>query len=165
MAATKSKRAVKVRVPVLSTVRPPRADLDVSALRLKNGKTLSPKLQNSITDGSLDQTISGASTLTLTVNDWGKTLLLSAFAQTASTLTFDGLDFTLVKISRQQDATALTFEETAVNLLRRYTKPRKATRDSTTRAQFVRSMVREVKEAVIPFQCPEVNKRQPIASK
>jgi hypothetical protein len=152
------------RVPTLSVVRRPRADLDVGALRLQ-GSGLPVKLRNSITDASIDETIDGASTLTLTVNDWGKTLLQSEAAQSAATLTFDGLSFTLVKISRQQDATTLTFEETAVNLLRRYSKPRKANRANTTRAQFVRSMVREVKEARIPFECPEVNKRQPIASK
>ena len=35
---------------------------------------------------------------------------------------------------------------------------------TTTRAQFVRSMVREVTQARIPFACPEVNRRQAIAA-
>ena len=157
---------VKVRsrhLPVLAQVRPPAADLDVANLTLQ-GKGVSAKLKQTITDGSIEQTIQGASTLTLTVADWSGGLLRSALLAGAVTLTFDGLSFTLVKTSKSDTALTLTFEETAVNLLRQYSSPRKANRDSTTRAQFVRSLVQEVKEARIPFVCPEVNKRQAIAS-
>jgi hypothetical protein len=59
----------------------------------------------------------------------------------------------------------LTFEETAVYWLRQYDNRKKAERDTTTRAQFIRSMVREVSQVRIPFECPEVNVRQPIATK
>jgi hypothetical protein len=159
----KTTKHVKVHVPTLSTVRRPRADLDVGNLKLQ-GKHVSAKLGQAITDGSIDQTIAGASTLTLTVSDWSEGLLHSKLITGAATLTFDGLSFTLVKIARAQGSSmTLTFEETAVNLLRQYKGPKKANRANTTRAQFVRSLVREVKEAKIPFQCPEVNKKEPIA--
>lgn len=153
---------VKVRVPALSVVRPPRADLDVGNLQLQ-GKALSAKLRRAITDAQLDQTIEGASTLALTVSDWHEQLLHSKLILGAATLTFDGLSFTLVKLSRQGFMVTLTFEETAVNLLRQYSKPKTASRDSVTRAQFVRSLVQEVTEARIPFQCPEINDKQPIS--
>ena len=155
---------VRVRVPVLSVVRRPRADLDVGALRLQ-GEQLSAKLQNAITDSSLETTLDGATTLTLTVSDWHQGLLHSSVIQGAALLTFDGETFVLSKLARQGSTMTLTFEDQAVNLLRRYSKPKTADRASVTRAQFVRSLVVEVREARIPFRCPEINVRQPIASK
>jgi hypothetical protein len=146
----------------LATARPPAADLDVSNLTLQ-GKGLSARIKQAVTDGSIEQTIQGASTLTLTVADWAGGLLHSAVLAGGVTLTFDGLNFTMVKLSKTDTALTLTFEETAVNLLRQYSSPRKSDRATTTRAQFVRALVQEVKEARIPFACPEVNKRQAIA--
>jgi hypothetical protein len=148
----------------LATARPPAADLDVANLTLQ-GKGVSAKLKQAITDGSIEQTIQGASTLTLTVADWAGGLLRSALLAGGVTLTFDGLSFTMVKISKSDTALTLTFEETAANLLRQYSSPKKADRATTTRAQFVRSLVQEVTQARIPFRCPEVNKRQAVATK
>jgi hypothetical protein len=162
----KPKRKVKVKVkppPKLSPIRRPRADLDIENIKLQ-GKHVSAKLKQAITDGSIESTIDGASTLTLVVADWYEGLLHSKLITGACTLTFDGESFTLVKIARAQgDSMTLTFEDTAVNLLRQYKGPLKANRKNTTRAQFVRKMVKEVKQARIPFKCPEVNKKQPIA--
>ena len=156
-------RKVTVRVPQLSTVRRPAADLDVANLRLQGGR-LSAKLTQAITGGSLEQPMDGASTLTVTVTDWSRGLLRSQLLTGRVTMSFDAISYTLVKISESTDwQLTLTFEETAVNWLRQYSKPRKANRANTTRAQFVRSMVQEVREVRIPFQCPEINARQPIA--
>ena len=171
MAVTKKKstkkKPVKVKVRTLSTVRPPRTDFDVAKITLsgpkQKGKPLSAQVRGSITDASLEQTIEGASTLTLVIFDWAEGLLHSQLIKGAVTVKFDNLDFTLTKIARQDEKMTLTFEETAVNLLRQYKSAKKADRANTTRAQFIRSMVREVKEAHIPFHCPEVNVKQPIA--
>lgn len=163
--ATKKKSTpVKVKVPRLGVVRAPAHDLDVDNMRLQ-GKPFPAKLKQAVTDGSIETTIQGASTLSLTIADWAHGLLRSQLLTGACTLTFDNVPFTLVKISTTDRYTvSLTFEERAVNLLRQYDSPKTANRDTTTRAQFVRSMVREVKEAVIPFSCPEVNVVQPIAA-
>lgn len=159
------KRTVKVKVPTLSRVRPPRADLDVGNIKLTNGKDLSARLRNAITDGEVDTTIEGASTLTLTISDWHEGLLHSQLLKEATTLVFDGESFTLTKMSRAEGGSmTLTLEDTAVAVLRKYKKPKKANRASTTRAQFIRSMVTEAaREARIPFRCPEVDDKQPIA--
>lgn len=164
MATTKTKKKpVKVRVPRLGVVRAPQSDLDVDNMRLQ-GKPFPAKLKQAVTDGSIETTIQGASTLTLTVADWAHGLLRSQLLTGACTLTFDNVPYSLVKITTtDRYSVQLTFEERAVNLLRQYDGPKTASRDTTTRAQFVRSMVREVKEAVIPFACPEVNVVQPIA--
>jgi hypothetical protein len=163
MAARKVKVHVKTPRP-LAVARPPRADLDITNITLQ-GKQMSARLRASITDGSIEQTIQGASTLTLVVADWYGNLLRSQLLTGAVTAVFDGMSFTLVKLSvTDQGSLSLIFEETAINLLRGYSKPRKANRANTTRAQFVRSLVREVTEATIPFSSPEINKRQPVAS-
>lgn len=163
--ASKSKRhPIKVRVPRLGVVRAPASDLDVANMRLQ-GKPFPARLKQAVSDGSIETTISGASTLTLTVADWAHGLLRSQLLTGACTLTFDNVPYSLVKITTTDRYTVqLTFEERAVNLLRQYDSPKTANRDSTTRAQFVRSMVKEVKEAVIPFACPEVNAAQPVAA-
>jgi len=54
-----------------------------------------------------------------------------------------------------------TLEDRNVAYLRRHDKPRKVARDKATRAEFVRSLVREVK-APIAFKCPELHERQRI---
>ena len=158
----------KVKVPpTLSVVRPPQADLDPGAMVLtgkQGNKKMSVSIQRAVTDASLEQTIDGASTLTLTVQDAAMGLLRSQLLKGDITMKFDGESFTLTKITRQADTTQLVLEDTAANLLRQYTKSKKANRSNSTRAQFVRSMVKEVTENTIPFKCPEVNVKQPIAS-
>jgi hypothetical protein len=164
---TTKKQTPQVKVRALSVARPPRSDLDVSGLVLSGpksgGKALTAAIQRAITSGTIENTIDGASTLTLSVNDPYKGLLRSQLIKGPVRVSFDGLDFTLTKVQRQDMETVLTFEETGVNLLRQYSGPKKADRANSTRAAFVRSMVKEVREAKIPFQCPEINKRQPIS--
>ena len=152
--------------PALSQARPPKADLDVSKLILTGkygNKKLSTQLQQAITSCTVEATIEGAGTLTLAVTDWAEGMLHSQLIKGSATLVFDAISYTLSKIARQDTIMTLTFEETAVSLLRLYDKPKKADRANGTRAQFVRSMVKEVTQARIPFQCPEVNAKQPIA--
>lgn len=163
-----TKKVIKVKPgPPLSTVRPPRTDFDIAKLTLSGpkgkGKPLSASVRQAVTDASLEETIEGASTLTLVLLDWSEGLLHSELIKGSVSVRLDNLDFTLSKIARADNKMTLTFEETAVHLLRQYSKPKKANRANTTRAQFVRSMVQEVTEATIPFMCPEVNTKQPIA--
>ena len=115
-------------------------------------------LKRSVTSAELSMTIEGASTLTLKVRDYTRSLLRSPIARTRARLILDGIEYTLVKVGHEGDEITLIFEETAVNLLRRYRKPRKANRANTTRAQFIEGMVREVTERAIPFRCPELDR-------
>lgn len=159
---SKHHHKTKVVVPDLSVVRRPRADFDVEHLKLQ-GKDLSAKLAQAITDGSIATTIEGASTLSITVSDWYGSLLRSELLTGQVTLEFDQGAYTLVKISTGSNTMVLTFEDTAVNLLRQYDKAKKANRSKVTRAEFVLSMIQEVKEAKIPYLIPELHVVQPIA--
>jgi len=164
MAKPKVKRKppkVKVKPPPrLGVIRGPQATLSPGALVLQ-GAPISPQIAGAVTQMTLEQTTQGASTLALTVTDATGALLRSQLLRGKVGLTWDGLPYTLVKVDRGDRTTMLTFEESAVNLLRHYTKPRKALRTKVTRAQFVRSLITEPKERRIPYSIPEVNVRQP----
>lgn len=161
-AATKSKSVLKVKTnpKPLGTVRPPAHDLEIADFNLRGERSMVAHLTQAITSIELDMTIDGASTLNVKVADFSRQLLQSQLTRTKSVAVVDNVSYTLVKVSREEDDLALTFEETAINLLRRYSKPRKANRANTTRAQFIQSLVQEPTEATIPFRCPELNEKQ-----
>jgi len=158
------KRAgIKVKLPArLGTVRAPAANLDPGSLILEGGP-VPIQLARSVTMMVLTQTMQGASTLEITVADDSGEFNRSPVLKTAGlVLTWDGIQYTLVKVEKAERTVKLTFEESAVNLLRKYTKPKKAPRAKLTRAQFVLSMITEVKEARIPHAIPELKVKQPV---
>jgi hypothetical protein len=76
----------------------------------------------------------------------------------------DGVIFRLVGAAyRHSDREiTLTFEDRIAYLLKRKRGERRASRANVTRAQFVLSLLREVKLTKPPFVCPELMVRQPI---
>lgn len=142
----------------------PGKPLELQSLQLQGDKGVKAALNRAMTGAVHEQTIEGASTITITVRDPERGLLRSNIVKTRSTMVLDRVQYRLVRVARDGNQLTLTFEETAVNVLREYDKPRKANRANTTRAQFCRSLVREPKGYSIPFRCPEVNAKQPIAS-
>jgi len=146
------------------------SDVDVGAVLLqtagaKLGKGSSIRVDQRITDGRLERTMDGASTLTLTLDDHDRALLRSGAFSTQLDLDLAGEWWRLVQVGKQGDTLTLTFEDRAVAYLRQITKPRKAKRSRMTRAEFALSIVREVKAGGgIPFFCPDVHAKVPIAS-
>lgn len=138
-------------------------DLSLDRLVLK-GKRINTRIEQSVLSADLERTIEGASTLSLTVHDPDRELLTSPLLDGYVDLQLDHLWFRLVKVGKSGDVLSLTFEDRAVALMRRYRKPRKATRGKTTRAEFARQLVREVKPP-IRFVCPELHKTRPIKGK
>lgn len=144
----------------------PRANVDLDVQQFVIGAAkqvpgaLRVHLENSITDGSIDRTTDGASTLTVTVHDPKTKLLQSGVFDSAVNVTLDRNAFRLVKVSKQGDALTLTFEDLIVALLRARTGPKKANRANVTRAEFALSLLREVSNA--PFVCPQLHNKQPI---
>ena len=145
-----------------------RSDVDVGALLLRVAGTKLSKggtrVDQRVTDGTLERTIEGASTLTLTLDDSDRYLIRSGVFDRQIDLQFDGLWWRLVKVSKVTDTLTLTFEDRAVAYLRQITKPRKASRSKMTRAEFALSLVREVKKGGgIPFVCPDLHAKQKVA--
>lgn len=156
--------SVNTRAKPLGTVRAPARDLDLANIRIRGARGVVADIKRSTESAELLQTIEGASTLTFKIRDYSRNLLRSSVPQVASTVVLDNVEYTLVKVSHDENEITLVFEETAVNLLRqdRYSKPKKANRSNTTRAQFIRGMVAEVRERAISFNCPEEGERQKI---
>jgi hypothetical protein len=155
--------AKKVKPKPLGEVRQPARDLDLGDVKIYGERGAVANIRRNIASANLQSTIEGASTLTFKVRDHDRAILRSSVVTYRSVLTLDNIEYTLVKVSHQGDEVTLIFEESAVNWMRQYKKPKKANRDNTTRAQFIQGMVREVKERTIAFYCPEVNERQQIA--
>jgi hypothetical protein len=76
----------------------------------------------------------------------------------------DGVVFRLVKVrySTATQQAELTFEDRIVYWLKRKRGERRASRGQCTRAEFVLSLLREVRARQYRFVCPELHERQPI---
>jgi hypothetical protein len=117
-----------------------------------------------VTDGTLDRTMTGASTMTMTLEDERRDLLRSGLFETSIDVQLDGQWWRLVKVSKSGDVLTLTFEDRVVAYLRTFNSPRKAKRSSMTRAEFALSLVREVKQGGgVPFVCPDLHVAQKVA--
>lgn len=115
-----------------------------------------------VSDGDVERTIDGASTVTVTLIDDKKDLLESGWLTKHTDINIDGLYFRLAKVRKQGELVSLIFMDREVALMRGYNTFRKANRDDITRAEFVLSLVREVRELHIRTVIPELHKVQPI---
>lgn len=115
-----------------------------------------------ITEARINRTIEGASTLTLVINDYDRALLRSDLLTHKLDVQIDGLWFRLTAVDKNGDELTLTFEDREVSILRTYNKWRIAQRGQMTRAEFIYSLIKEVKEFKIPVVIPEMTKIQPI---
>lgn len=78
-------------------------------------------------------------------------------------ITLDRIRFRVVKASRSGDTLTLTAEDEVWVLLDQHNKPKKASRGSVTRVEFVFGLVNEVKAKDIPFFAPQIHDKQPVA--
>jgi len=121
-----------------------------------------PHIAERITDATIQRTIDGSSTLSLVINDYDRALLQSDQLANRLDVQIDGLWFRLTGCDKQGDQLTLTFEDREIAVLRTYTRWKYASRDKVTRAEFVYSMIREVKEFDIPCVIPELHMVQPL---
>lgn len=116
---------------------------------------------SAITDAVLERTVTGASTLTVSVDDTpDRKIQRGGVMGHGVDVNIDGLWYTLTAIKKTGRGVSLVFEEREVNVLRRYDKPIFASRDQVTRAQFVLRMIQEVKEIHLKWIIPELNIKQ-----
>jgi len=98
------------------------------------------------------------------VDEGWEPILSPTIVGRAMEVELDGVTFRLVKV-RYSSATGqleLTFEDRIVYWLRRKRGERRASRGSCTRAEFILSLLREIKARRYRFVCPELHVRQPI---
>lgn len=121
-----------------------------------------------ISDASIQTTIDGASTVTLTVFDPDRAILNSGvlskenFDLDPVDIRLNTLWFRLTQCRKKGHNLNLVFEDRDVWRLRQKNKPRSVSRGKATRAQFIESLVREIQDPAIEFYCPEKDIRQPI---
>lgn len=121
-----------------------------------------PDLTKRVTSANIVRTIEGASTLTLDINDYDRALLRSGLLVDRLDVPIDGMWFRLTTVDKSGDTVTLTFEDREIAILRTYNKWKIALRGQMTRAEFILSMIREVKEFTIPVNIPELHRIQPI---
>lgn len=129
-----------------------------------NGELLTANLTRAVIgDATIRRTIEGASELSLTVSDPDGKLRRRPFLDDAAAMVVDDLRFRLVKVSKSGDDISLTGEDEVIYRLRQKKGPKKALRDKTTRAQFVKRLVKEAAGKNVRFYSPELTIKQPIA--
>ena len=115
-----------------------------------------------ITDASISRSMDASSTLTVTIDDYDRGVLLSGYLHNKLDVTIDGLWFRLLGVDKQGDTLVLTFEDREIAVLRTYNSWKVARRSQVTRAEFVLSLITEVKEFQIPTIIPELHTVQPL---
>jgi hypothetical protein len=138
-------------------------DVNLASFTLQMRNKAGIKLVECITDATVDRTVDGASTLTVTIDDKDKQVLKSGKLGRKVDVNVDGLWFTLVSVKKSGRQLTLTFEEREVNVLRYYAKFIMASRDDVTRAEFVLRMIKEVKEIPMKWVIPELHVKQKIS--
>ena len=115
-----------------------------------------------IIDAQIIRTIEGASSLTVTLHDPNQKILNSKSLQQAVDVKIDGFWYRLVGLVKNDDMLDLVFEDRDVSYLRSKKKVKHVSRAKMTRAEFMLSLVREVKVKKIPVVVLELHKKQPI---
>lgn len=168
----------KTTTSVITAAIDPDTDVRKIVLDVVKGKKLDTNITESIIDARVRETMSGAPTFTLSVHDPELKLLRSdvLFKYDKDgdpelreiNVAVDRRPFQLVKVAWSPSSQgagldlSLTFEHLIVAYARRYDKKRKMNRKKTTLVQFIRSLVREIKEVDIRFISHEL-KTQNIA--
>lgn len=142
--------------------------MDVSVGKLvftSEKKGLSTGVGDVLQDGLVEESTGAAMALNLTLLDNDFEALNSGVFGHRVTATVDGIPFRLTKVSIVEDfkMTAL-LEHALIAEMREHSKPMKASRHSMTRAEFVASMLKELRTPYT-FICPELGRKQPVAKK
>lgn len=146
-------------------------DIDLHALVVYLKRKIQFDTADRVTDVEITRTIDAASSVTITLNDYDRTVLHSRRLHNSLDVEIDGIWFRLVKVERSigSDDLQLTFEQREIAVLKSYPKkgaPHNGVifsdRAGTTRAEFILRLIREVKEFDIPVVIPELHRVQPL---
>lgn len=145
-------------------------ELDLKRFALYLSSQVRVNIAERITAADINRTIDGASTLVVAVDDYDRQLLRAGLLNSRLDVEVDGLWFRLVKVEKDEvNELRLTFEDREIAILRTYqdkkivTRPSHlAKREKATRAEFILSLIREVKEFKIPWSIPELHVVQSI---
>lgn len=123
----------------------------IKTFRLE-GKTVQAEVAGAITKADHKQTIEGASTLSLRIEDDKRKLQRSGLFSERTTAQVDGLSYELVAVRKQDFALEVEFEDLVVAALRRRQTLVKVAGNTVTRKEFIRRLVAE--EPWVKFVTP-----------
>lgn len=140
-------------------------DLDLKKFTLYLSRQIRVNLAERITAADINRTIDGASTLIVAIDDYDRQVLRAGLLNNRLDVQVDGLWFRLVKVEKDEaNELRLTFEDREIAILRTYQDKKlahrashQAKRETATRAEFILSLIREVKEFKIPWSIPELH--------
>jgi hypothetical protein len=138
------------------------ADVDVDALKVYISKVFRFDLADRIVQASVTRTMEGGSHVDIVINDYDRAVLRSGVLSSKFDINLDGLWWRFRQLKKSGDNLTFVFEEREVAVLRTYSKKIWAPRSTTTRAEFIVRMLKEVREFKIPYTIPELHKVQPI---
>lgn len=108
-----------------------------------DGAPMPDNVVESITDGIVEVTIAGPSTVTLQMTDPHRTLLNSGLFNFGSTLEFDGLSFSLIELQKASDQLEAVYESSVIYSLTQQIGETAAYTDTDVGA-FVQFLVNQV---------------------
>lgn len=159
-----------------------RVDIDINSIALQVAKSGKDEvdLRGSVLDVRVKESMSTSPTVTIVVHDPAMSLMSSDVLfeedddgdrelRAIDVEIEPGRWYRLAKLGfgpasegAGLDVT-LTFEHRVVAYLKSHSQPRKVSRARMTRAEFLRSLAREIKAVNIRFYSPELHKTQPLA--
>lgn len=170
MATTKRKHGTLKATDLAAKTTPLAAseilDVNVEKLTLQSSKKgLATEIEKVLQDAKLVEPMQGAMALNLDLLDDDFNALNSGVFGTRVTAKVDRVTFRLTEVSITEDtALSAVTEHALIAEMREHSKPKKASRHSMTRAEFVLSMLKELKTPYT-FICPELHRKQPVKSK
>ncbi|HUB99254.1 MAG TPA: hypothetical protein VMS11_05465 [Solirubrobacterales bacterium] len=155
--AAKVSNAIPLRVQGIES--------SLNEMVLKDGREFALEIGGAILPTpTLTRTISGSSSLTLSIHDPDLDFLQSSLAATKLDAVVDGLWFRYVSAELDPPQISLTFEDREVAILREKKGPVSFYRKDMTRAEFVVHLVRTALPRA-PIFCPQLHVVQPIETK
>lgn len=119
-------------------------DVDISRIVL-HGRKLDARVRDALLDATVRRAMTGASTLTMTLSDPERDLVQSTLFNQATRLELDGLHFQQVKLGKSGSRLPLTYETQGVVALRRQKGFLTARKGTSSRTDFARRLVDEVR--------------------
>lgn len=141
--------------------------VDLDSMMIGEGRAAANVI-DAVLAAEIERTIDGASTFTLTVADQDGEIRRSALLAGTVNCHIDGHDYRLANVAKQGTQLVLTFETLGIALLRSKKGYKRAWRRThkggkgLTRAEFVLSLVREIKKPKIPVTIPDLHTIRPV---
>jgi hypothetical protein len=140
-------------------------DSSIDDIVLDGGRFQS-RIGSAITDAEIDRTMTGASTVQLSIKDDNDSVLTSPLLEKGYGIEVDDLDFIFVQAKNAglSQPLGLIHESRVIHRLRQFIGPVKAFRDQLTRAEFLQRLTLIAAKGwdPIPFHSHELHKAQPI---